>query len=83
MKYEEMSSILNTSVGALKASYHHAVKKYAIFLNHKIKPFESGNIKYTKKGMPVMKEEDFIRKNTVPATRSRFRRGISSSLRPS
>lgn len=27
MKYEEMSSILNTSVGALKASYHHAVKK--------------------------------------------------------
>ncbi len=27
MKYEEMSKILNTSVGALKASYHHAVKK--------------------------------------------------------
>ncbi len=27
MKYEEMSTILNTSVGALKASYHHAVKK--------------------------------------------------------
>ena len=27
MKYEEMSSILGTSVGALKASYHHAVKK--------------------------------------------------------
>lgn len=27
MKYEEISSILNTSVGALKASYHHAVKK--------------------------------------------------------
>lgn len=27
MKYEEMSEILNTSVGALKASYHHAVKK--------------------------------------------------------
>jgi RNA polymerase sigma-70 factor, ECF subfamily len=25
--YEEMSSILKTSVGALKASYHHAVKK--------------------------------------------------------
>jgi len=25
--YEEMSTILNTSVGALKASYHHAVKK--------------------------------------------------------
>lgn len=27
MKYEEMAEILNTSVGALKASYHHAVKK--------------------------------------------------------
>ncbi|MCL1943901.1 MAG: RNA polymerase sigma factor [Candidatus Azobacteroides sp.] len=27
MKYEEMSRILGTSVGALKASYHHAVKK--------------------------------------------------------
>jgi len=27
MQYEEMSEILDTSVGALKASYHHAVKK--------------------------------------------------------
>ncbi len=27
MSYQEMSTILNTSVGALKASYHHAVKK--------------------------------------------------------
>ena len=27
MKYEEISQILNTSVGALKASYHHAVRK--------------------------------------------------------
>ena len=27
IKYEEMSEILETSVGALKASYHHAVKK--------------------------------------------------------
>ncbi len=27
MKYETMSEILDTSVGALKASYHHAVKK--------------------------------------------------------
>ena len=27
MKYEDMAEILNTSVGALKASYHHAVKK--------------------------------------------------------
>ena len=27
LKYEEMSEILQTSVGALKASYHHAVKK--------------------------------------------------------
>jgi RNA polymerase sigma factor (sigma-70 family) len=27
MKYEEIAQILNVSVGALKASYHHAVKK--------------------------------------------------------
>jgi len=27
MSYEEMSAVLGTSVGALKASYHHAVKK--------------------------------------------------------
>lgn len=27
MKYEEISEIMETSVGALKASYHHAVKK--------------------------------------------------------
>lgn len=27
LKYENMSEILGTSVGALKASYHHAVKK--------------------------------------------------------
>lgn len=27
MKYEDMSKVLDTSVGALKASFHHAVKK--------------------------------------------------------
>lgn len=32
MKYEDMSEILETSVGALKASYHHAVKKIEEFL---------------------------------------------------
>jgi RNA polymerase sigma factor (sigma-70 family) len=32
IKYEEMSTILGTSVGALKASYHHAVKKIEIFM---------------------------------------------------
>lgn len=31
MKYDEMSEILETSVGALKASYHHAVKKIEKF----------------------------------------------------
>lgn len=29
MRYEDMSQVLGTSVGALKASYHHAVKKVA------------------------------------------------------
>jgi RNA polymerase sigma factor (sigma-70 family) len=32
LKYEEMSDILGTSVGALKASYHLAVKKIEAFL---------------------------------------------------
>ena len=32
--YEEISEILGTSVGALKASYHHAAKKVEEFLNH-------------------------------------------------
>ena len=32
MKYEEMSEVLGTSVGALKASYHHAVKKIEAIL---------------------------------------------------
>ncbi len=36
MKYEEMSRILDTSIGALKASYHHAVKKIYDF-------FQSGD----------------------------------------
>ncbi|WP_315820106.1 sigma-70 family RNA polymerase sigma factor [Paraflavitalea speifideaquila] len=30
MPYEEMSKVLETSEGALKASYHHAVKKLRI-----------------------------------------------------
>lgn len=34
MKYEDMSHILDTSIGALKASYHHAVKKISDFFNH-------------------------------------------------
>lgn len=33
LKYEELSEILDTSVGALKASYFHAVKKIEEYLN--------------------------------------------------
>lgn len=32
MPYEEMATVLGTSVGALKASYHHAVKKVEAYL---------------------------------------------------
>lgn len=32
IKYEDMSEILDTSVGALKASYHHAVKKIEAYI---------------------------------------------------
>ncbi|WP_290838313.1 RNA polymerase sigma factor [Flavobacterium sp.] len=34
LKYEEISEILGTSVGALKASYHHAVKKIEESIKH-------------------------------------------------
>jgi RNA polymerase sigma-70 factor (ECF subfamily) len=34
MSYEQISEVTNTSVGALKASYHHAVKKIEEFLNN-------------------------------------------------
>lgn len=36
MPYEQISSILGTSVGGLKANFHHAVKKVGVFLkeNH-------------------------------------------------
>ncbi len=33
LSYQDMSEILNTSVGALKASYHHAVKKIESFIH--------------------------------------------------
>ena len=33
MSYKDISEVLDTSVGALKASYHHAVKKIKIILN--------------------------------------------------
>jgi RNA polymerase sigma-70 factor (ECF subfamily) len=33
MPYEEMSNVMGTSVGALKASFHHATKKIEEFLN--------------------------------------------------
>jgi RNA polymerase sigma-70 factor (ECF subfamily) len=36
LKYEEISDILGTSVGALKASYHHAVKKIEDFLTQDV-----------------------------------------------
>jgi RNA polymerase sigma factor (sigma-70 family) len=35
LKYEEMSEITGTSVGALKASYHHAVQKIETYLTEK------------------------------------------------
>ncbi len=34
MKYQDIAAITETSVGSLKASYHHAVKKIEEILNH-------------------------------------------------
>lgn len=36
LKYEEISEILGTSVGALKATYHYAVKKIELFLKNSL-----------------------------------------------
>ena len=33
LKYEEIAEILNTSVGGLKANYHHAVKKIEKYIS--------------------------------------------------
>jgi RNA polymerase sigma-70 factor (ECF subfamily) len=35
MKYEDMSQVLETSVGALKASFHHAAKKIEEYLKNR------------------------------------------------
>jgi RNA polymerase sigma-70 factor (ECF subfamily) len=43
LKYEQISEILGTSVGALKASYH-AVKKIEVFVMA-IKPFVNNQVK--------------------------------------
>jgi RNA polymerase sigma-70 factor (ECF subfamily) len=34
MSYDEMSEVLGTSTGALKASFHHAVKKVEEFIKN-------------------------------------------------
>jgi RNA polymerase sigma-70 factor (ECF subfamily) len=36
LSYKDMSQILGTSVGGLKASYHHAVKKIEAHLKEKV-----------------------------------------------
>jgi RNA polymerase sigma-70 factor (ECF subfamily) len=36
MTYEQMSDILGTSVGALKASYFHAVRKIEAFIKNEV-----------------------------------------------
>ena len=52
-----------------------------VFLNHKIKPFESGKYQiYKERNASYERRRFHPQKNTVPATRSRFRRGISSSF---
>ena len=57
MKYEDMSDILGTSVGALKASYHHAVKKVEEFLTKTFKPFGAKLVKGVLKRKCMEKEQ--------------------------
>jgi RNA polymerase sigma-70 factor (ECF subfamily) len=44
MKYQQISEVTSISVGGLKASYHHAVKKIEKFLGE-VKPLTLNNIK--------------------------------------
>ena len=36
MKYDDIAQVLNTSVGGLKANYHHAVKKIELYLSSRV-----------------------------------------------
>ena len=61
MKYEDMSEILGTSIGALKASYHHAVKKSReLFKRMPLNLFKR-NVS-NKERRTTMKEEDELLK---------------------
>lgn len=42
MSYEEISSVLKTSVGGLKANYFHALRKVQEHIRHEISPGETG-----------------------------------------
>ncbi len=48
MPYEQISSILGTSVGGLKANYHHAVKKVTAFVRERHGMNEGGNAEKTR-----------------------------------
>ena len=71
MKYEDMSEILGTSIGALKASYHHAVKKIENFLKDELQlelsKFRIAKIKQGCNfvGFRTWKRVKFIRKHTL------------------
>lgn len=70
MKYEEMSEILGTSVGALKASYHHAVKKSRSFNKRGLNLLPESLSKQYKKRKSMKKEENNLDrlKGTNPFT---------------
>jgi RNA polymerase sigma-70 factor (ECF subfamily) len=43
-KYDEIAAITGTSVGALKASYHHAVEKIKKYIEQSEFHFETNNL---------------------------------------
>lgn len=75
MKYEDMSEILGTSIGALKASYHHAVKNRELLKRMPLNLFKR-NVS-NKERRTTMKEEDELLKNagqkSIHGTRRLFR----------
>lgn len=80
MKYEDMSEILGTSIGALKASYHHAVKKIENFFKRMPLNLFKRNVS-NKERRTTMKEEDELLKNAGQKIHSWYPKVIRQLLK--
>ena len=82
MKYEDMSEILGTSIGALKASYHHAVEKNREHFKRIPLNLFKRNVS-NKERRTTMKEEDELLKNAGQKIHSWYPKVISTTSQKS